>query len=236
MSYVVVTSQNDGNLTSVANKSEIRQPLLSHFLVVDPHPLFTDALSSLLWQCGALSVRAVVEHTEIIRIARRRPGTFILFNASTPGSKGVFGLEKVIEKVNAKSVIVILEQEDIALENFCRERGVGGIVSKLHSPKQIKEVVKAVMAGKTDAAQVNKPLVDEENDRVQLYYKISKLSPKETQVFAHLKEGRLNKQIAYDLDLSEATVKYHVGNILRKLSCHSRTQAAVIANRHAIFS
>ena len=210
--------------------------LNTHFLVADPHPLFTDALSSLLWQCGAQSVRCVVEYPDVIKLAKKRPGTIVLFNMSTPGSKGVFGLDRILRKINPRSVIVILGQEDIALENFCVERGIGGFITKSYRPEQIKDVVTAVMLGEAAELPAVNCLNQEEDDRVRLYNKISTLSPKETLVFTHLKEGRLNKQIAYELELSEATIKYHVGNILRKLSCHSRTQAAVIANRHVFFS
>ena len=210
--------------------------LNTHFLMVEPHPLFAQALSSLLWQCGAQSVRCVVEHTEVIERAKGQPGLVVLFNMSTPGSKGVFGLDRILGKVNNKSVIAILEHEDIALENFCIERNVGGIISKFHTLEQIRSVVTAVMLGQAVDLPLINPVDEGEGDRARLYHQILTLSPKEAQVFSHLKEGRLNKQIAYELELSEATIKYHVGNILRKLRCHSRTQAAVIANRHAIFS
>ena len=150
----------------------------------------------------------------------------------TPGSKGVLGLDRILRNFKAKSVIVVLEHEDIALENFCLERGVAGIISMLHTPEQIKAVVTAVMLGEANDLNPKLPLNGEEGDRARLYRRISTLSPKETQVFYHLRQGCLNKQIAHELELSEATVKYHVGNILRKLKCHSRTQAAVIANRH----
>jgi DNA-binding NarL/FixJ family response regulator len=210
--------------------------LNSHFLIIDPHPLFSQALTSLLGQCGAQSVRNVVKYTDVIKLAKIRPGTVIFFNMSTPGSKGALGLDRILEKVSVKSVIAVLEHEDIALENLCIERGIGGIISKLHSPDQIKEVVSAVMLGKAVELPLINLLSEEQGARARLYKQVSTLSPKEVLVFSHLKEGSLNKQIAFELELSEATIKYHVGNILRKLKCHSRTQAAVIANRHVFFS
>lgn len=225
-----------GDTSASINDEDKSIELSTHFLVADPHPLFSDALISLLWQCGAHSVRSVVEYTDVIRLAKTRPGTIVLFNMSTPGSKGAFGLDKILGKVIAGSVIAILDYEDIALENFCIERGIGGIIAKSYTLEKIKDVVTAVMLGRKDDLPQIATLNDEEGNRARLYNQISTLSPKETLVFTHLKEGRLNKQIAYELELSEATIKYHVGNILRKLSCHSRTEAAVIANRHGLFS
>ena len=204
----------------------------SHFLIADPHPLFAQALCSLLRKCGAQNVQCVDDYGDIVRLAKVQPGTILIFNMSTPGSKGVLGLDRILRNVKAKSVIVVLEHEDIALENFCIERGVAGIISMLHTSEQITDVVTAVMLGEVHNFSRISPLNEDEGDRAQLYQQISTLSPKETLVFTHLREGCLNKQIAHRLELSEATIKYHVGNILRKLKCHSRTQAAVIANRH----
>jgi len=204
----------------------------SHFLVADPHPLFAQALCSLLRKCGAQNVQCVDDYADIVRLAKIQPATILIFNMTTPGSKGVLGLDKILRNFKAKSVIVVLEHEDIALENFCLERGVGGIISMLHTPDQIRDVVTAVMLGEVNNLDPKRPVNERDIDRAQLYRQISTLSPKETLVFTHLREGCLNKQIAHRLDLSEATIKYHVGNILRKLECHSRTQAAVIANRH----
>jgi len=212
------------------------EALNTHFLIADPHPLFAHALSALLWQCGAQSVCTVVEHTDIIKMAKIQPGTLILFNLSTPGSKGVLGLDRILGKVNRKTVIVVLECEDLALENFCIERGVAAIISKFHALSQIKDVIKAVMQGQADDLPPINLLDEEGGERTRLYKQITTLTQKETQIFALLKEGQLNKQIAYALEISEATIKYHMSNILRKLNCHSRTQAAVIANRHVFFS
>ncbi len=85
------------------------------FLIVDPHPLFVDALSSLLWQCGAKSVRSIVEYSEVIRLNKIQPEAVILSNISEPRLKSAFGLNKILGCVNAKFVIAILENEDIAL-------------------------------------------------------------------------------------------------------------------------
>ena len=72
----------------------------------------------------------------------------------------------------------------------------------------------------------NGPSDDEATDLAE---KIGQLTPQQLRVLNMLTEGKLNKQIAYELDVTEATVKAHVSAILRKLSVHSRTQAVIIA-------
>lgn len=141
----------------------------------------------------------------------------------------------MLGKVDAKSVIIMLERRDPVLENFCIACRIAAIVSKLHILEQIRNVVKSVMIGES----INMPLINslnqENGERMRLYKQISALSPKETQVFEHVKEGHLNKQIAHELKISEATIKYHVGNILCKLDCQNRTRVAVIVNKPALF-
>jgi len=228
---MTINVKTNGSLLPLENE-EVGIVFNSHFLIADPHPLFAQALCSLLRTCGAQNVRCVDDYADIVSLARIQPETILIFNINTPESKGILGLDRILRDLKAKSVIVVLDREDIALENFCRERGVAGIISMLQTPEQIRNVVTSVMLGEVHDISRISPLNDDDNDRAELYRQISTLSPKESLVFTHLREGCLNKQIAHELELSEATIKYHVGNILRKLNCHSRTQAAVMANRH----
>ncbi len=122
------------------------------------------------------------------------------------------------------------------LESLCSERGIGGIISKQNNFKQIIRVVSTVIQGIShNLIQVDK-LNGEESKRANLHNQMATFTPKEIQVFAHIGKGYLNKQIAHELEISEATIKFHVGNIFRKLGCQNRTQVAVIANRHVFFS
>jgi len=69
------------------------------------------------------------------------------------------------------------------------------------------------------------------NEDAALAARLSNLTPQQLRVLSMVSEGKLNKQIAYDLEISEATVKSHVSAILQKLGVNSRTQAVILANR-----
>jgi len=69
------------------------------------------------------------------------------------------------------------------------------------------------------------------DEEARLAKAISSLTPQQFRVMSMLTQGLLNKQIAYDLEVSEATIKAHVTAILRKLGVNSRTQAVIVCQR-----
>jgi DNA-binding NarL/FixJ family response regulator len=71
------------------------------------------------------------------------------------------------------------------------------------------------------------PPADERSDRTELMARLARLTPQQLRVLQMLKQGLLNKQIAYELQVGETTVKAHVSEILRKLNVYSRTQAVI---------
>ena len=77
-------------------------------------------------------------------------------------------------------------------------------------------------------------LPDTASEDAALAARLANLTPQQLRVLTMVSEGKLNKQIAYDLDISEATVKSHVSAILQKLGVNSRTQAVIVANRLAV--
>ena len=109
--------------------------------------------------------------------------------------------------------------------------GASGFVPKSQPVEQIRTAVQAVLAGdiwtppEIDISDVNNS-ADEE-----LIARLAKLTPQQVRVLMMLAEGLLNKQIAYELGVSEATIKAHVSAILQKLGVDSRTQAVIAMNR-----
>ena len=92
------------------------------------------------------------------------------------------------------------------------------------------EAVQAALAGDAwipDDVNLEGPVLDDKEAKIAAG--IASLTPQQFRVLAMLMQGLLNKQIAYELDVSEATVKAHVTAILRKLKVHSRTQAVIAA-------
>jgi DNA-binding NarL/FixJ family response regulator len=112
--------------------------------------------------------------------------------------------------------------------------GALGFISKSAELEEIFTAIGRVLGGDTylpAAAATCKPVhagVDEHAAS------IATLTPHQFRVFTLLREGLLNKQIAYELGVSEATIKAHVTSILRKLGVNNRTQAVILADRLAL--
>jgi DNA-binding NarL/FixJ family response regulator len=103
-------------------------------------------------------------------------------------------------------------------------------ISKLKSTytDALQEAIAALLRGDLPPAE---PTAPEETDDRDLYQRLASLSPQQLRVLAMIGEGKLNKQICFELGIAEQTVKAHASQIFRKLGVVSRTQAALIMNR-----
>jgi DNA-binding NarL/FixJ family response regulator len=108
--------------------------------------------------------------------------------------------------------------------------GAAGFIPKSAPMADIRSAVRALLAGDRWLPEM-KNLPETTKEDAALAMKLSNLTPQQIRVLTMVSEGKLNKQIAYDLDISEATVKSHVSAILQKLGVNSRTQAVILANR-----
>ena len=111
--------------------------------------------------------------------------------------------------------------------------GASGFIPKSAPLEVISEAISAVLEGEEWLPQEISDSLDDlvtEEDQ-QIAAALASLTPQQFRVLTMLTEGLLNKQIAYELGVSEATIKAHVTAILRKLGVHSRTQAVIAAQR-----
>ncbi|MBO6510982.1 MAG: response regulator transcription factor, partial [Roseibium sp.] len=126
-------------------------------------------------------------------------------------------------------VVVVSANEDPQAIRRAIEFGASGFIPKSHGIEVIKEALGEVMAGNMwTPPDVDLSADDGSGDLVQ---RLATLTPQQVRVLMMLSEGLLNKQIAYELSVSEATVKAHVSAILQKLGVESRTQAVIAASK-----
>lgn len=206
---------------------------LMQFIIADDHPLFRgalrQALSSLPEEAEILEVgdfdaakKLVVERDDI---------DLLLLDLTMPGGTGLSGLVTLKALQPALPVIIVSGTDDAATIRHAVELGASGFISKSASMETIGEAVHAVIAGDIwtpsdiDLDQAHDPEIE------ALINKIRTLTPQQTRVLTMLAEGLLNKQIAYELNVSEATVKAHVSAVLQKLGVDSRTQAVILLSR-----
>ncbi len=205
-----------------------------HILIADDHPLFRDALKRAVQQCVPEAALFEAEDVAgLLKLIETHPHTdLLLMDLNMPGAQGFSALVHVRAMWPTLPVLVVSAQEDPALMRRAVGHGASGFIPKSSSIARIGEAIRAVLDGDSwlppgvDAASST---LDPEEQR--LAARIADLTPQQYRVLGMLCQGLLNKQIAYELDVSEATIKAHMTAVLRKLGAHSRTQAALLAGR-----
>ncbi|MDX8435931.1 response regulator transcription factor [Mesorhizobium sp. M4B.F.Ca.ET.215.01.1.1] len=203
------------------------------FVIADDHPLFRGALKAALVGVGDVaaiheagdfeSAKALVVANEDIDL--------VLLDLSMPGASGLSGLISLRGVHPAVPLIVVSAHDDPVTIRRALDLGASGFISKSASMEEIRRAVQAVLAGDI-AAPVGIDLgVERDPEISDLIKRLQALTPQQTRVLGMLAEGLLNKQIAYELGVSEATIKAHVSAILQKLGVDSRTQAVIQLSR-----
>lgn len=200
-------------------------------LVADDHPLFRAALVGALAgvRPDARPVEADCFHALDVAAAENPDAELALLDLNMPGARGFSSLVFMRAQYPAIPVIVVSASEDANTVRRARDFGAAGFIPKSSPMKTITEAIAAVNAGD----EWFPPSLNEADDHsgAELSERLSTLTPQQFRVLLMLADGKLNKQIAYDLNVSEATVKAHMTAILRKLGIYSRTQAALIAQQ-----
>jgi DNA-binding NarL/FixJ family response regulator len=128
-------------------------------------------------------------------------------------------------------VVIVSASDDAATIRQCLDCGASGFIPKSQPVEKIREAIHKVIGGEiwlpTDVDLNNLP----SGESAELVSRLSTLTPQQVRVLMMLGEGLLNKQIAFKLGVSEATIKAHVSAILQKLGVDSRTQAVIAINK-----
>lgn len=194
-------------------------------LIVDDHPLFRDALETALHE--AFGEDAATTHAKDLASASealsKDKHDLILLDLNLPDVEGFDGLANLKAKYPACPIVIVSATESSEAFNRAQTLGAAG-----YMPKSLGlEEMAAVMVTVTDGGTWFPPTSDADtnNDKSELANRVASLTPAQQRVLAGLSEGLLNKQIAYDMGISIATVKAHMTAIFRKLGANNRTQA-----------
>ncbi|SER34069.1 two component transcriptional regulator, LuxR family [Pseudomonas sp. NFACC02] len=200
-------------------------------LIADDHPLFRSALHQAL-TLGLGPEARLVEAESIAdleaRLTEKSDWDLVLLDLNMPGAYGFSGLVLLRGQYPQVPVVMVSAQEEAAVVVKSKEFGASGFIPKSSSLETIQQAVRTVLDGDVWwPAQVN------ENVSVSAEAKaasegLASLTPQQFRVLTMVCEGLLNKQIAYELSVSEATIKAHVTAIFRKLNVRTRTQAALL--------
>ncbi|MBF6624639.1 MAG: response regulator transcription factor [Pseudomonas stutzeri] len=200
-------------------------------LIADDHPLFRSALQqALTLGLGSevrLSEAASIAELETL-LSRSSDWDLVLLDLNMPGAYGFSGLVLLRGQYPQLPVVMISAQEDAAVVARSREFGASGFIPKSSSLETIQEAVRAVLDGDAWWPSNIQDVGHVSPEAKAASEGLASLTPQQFRVLTMVCDGLLNKQIAYELSVSEATIKAHVTAIFRKLGVRTRTQAALL--------
>jgi DNA-binding NarL/FixJ family response regulator len=201
-------------------------------IVADDHPLFRTALREALKPVlpGARVIEADSFPALQSAMQANAAPDMVLLDLNMPGVRGFSSLLYLRSEYPNVPVVVVSGYEEPALIQRVLSFGAVGFIPKTASLETMGEAVRTALSGKVWTPP-EVPKVQEDTADAERAAKVASLSPQQLRVLLMLADGRLNKQIAHELSITEATVKAHMTVILRKLGLARRTQAAVLAQR-----
>ena len=207
-------------------------------IVADDHPLFREALKAAVArrEPGTGFVEADSVAALLAAIEAEPDADLLLLDLNMPGAQGFSALAHVRGTRPGLPVAIVSADDDPHTIAAALRYGAQGFIPKSTEAAQIGKAIEAVLAGEIYTPPGFHPPREtraNDDDDLEIARRIADLTPQQFRVLGALCSGQLNKQIAYDLDVSEATVKAHVTAILRKLHVSTRTQAVLAAGRLA---
>ncbi len=201
------------------------------FVIADDHPLFRGALIQATEKIAKKLdiIEAATFEETVAAVLAQNDTDLVLLDLSMPGVQGFSGLLYLRAQFPGVPVVVVSATEEAAIIRRSLDFGASGYIPKSVGAEQMRAAIRAVL----DGAVWTPPDLDlehaDDGEAAHMAARLSTLTPQQVRVLMMLNRGLLNKQIAYELEVSEATVKAHVSAILQKLGVDSRTQAVIAA-------
>jgi DNA-binding NarL/FixJ family response regulator len=209
----------------------LNEALQYRLVIADDHPLFRgamrEAVSGLLERVDIAEAGTFDEVVELLE--RGGEVDLVLLDLAMPGVRGFSGLMYMRAQYPGVPVIVVSANDDPAAIRRCMEFGASGFIPKTLGVDVMRAAISRILGGGVWTPPDVDLTAGSDTEAAELMARMATLTPQQVRVLMMLSEGLLNKQIAYQLGVSEATVKAHVSAILQKLGVESRTQAVIAA-------
>jgi DNA-binding NarL/FixJ family response regulator len=206
---------------------------ITRILIADDHPLVRGALRQAV--ANAVAGADIVECGSLDDVTKSLNANsdvdLVLLDLAMPGVRGFSGLMVLRAQYPGVPVVVVSGKEERSVIRLCIDFGSSGFIPKSTDMETMQNAIRTVLSGDVWVPadiDLSGPV---DRDAVESVRRLASLTPQQVRVLMMLSEGLLNKQIAYELSVSEATVKAHVSAILQKLGVESRTQAVIAAAR-----
>ena len=195
-------------------------------IIADDHPLFRNALFQSVHMAisGANLIEADSLNALLTVLSKEQEPDLLLLDLKMPGTNGLSGLIQLRAEYPDLPIVVISASEEPSVVTQVRSHGAFGFIPKSSDMRELIKALTQVLNGERFFPEY--ATTHQKND--ELTEKIAALTPQQYRVLTMLSDGLLNKQIAYELNVSEATIKAHMTAIFRKLNVKNRTQAVIL--------
>ena len=211
----------------------VSETQLHRLVIADDHPLFRGALrEAVSGVLGRAEIGEAATFEEVTGLLERGGEVdLILLDLRMPGVRGFSGLMYLRAQYPSVPVVIVSANDDPAVIRRCMEFGASGFFPKTLGADALRAALTHVLQGELWTPPDVDFARDADAESAAMIARLASLTPQQVRVLMMLSDGLLNKQIAYQLGVSEATVKAHVSAILQKLGVDSRTQAVIAAGR-----
>jgi len=200
-------------------------------IIADDHPLFRGALREAV--AGLFARVEIAEAGSFEEVAKLLDldgeVDLVLLDLAMPGVRGFSGLVYLRAQHPSVPIVVVSANDDPTVIRRCIGLGASGFIPKTLHVEEMRLAIEGVLEGRVWIPPDVDMVTVTDADMDGLLVRLTSLTPQQVRVLMMLSDGLLNKQIAYELNVSEATVKAHVSAVLQKLGVESRTQAVIVA-------
>ena len=203
-------------------------------IVADDHPLFRTAIKEALQASQGETTFLEANSFESLQelVSKNQDVDLVLLDLHMPGVSGFAGLVYLCKRYPSVPVVIISANEDPMVIQRALDHGAAGFIPKSSNIKTITSAIGDILMGEIWAPVSKQSNLPGSNvSELELAERMSQLTPQQFRVLMSVSQGLLNKQIAFDMGISEATVKAHVTAIMNKLGVTNRTQAVMAANK-----
>ncbi len=202
-------------------------------IIADDHPLFRVALAQALQQLLGAQAQLLQAQTmqQLWPLLRQHPTTdLILLDLKLPDAEGFTGLTALRAEYPDITVLMISAIEDPAVIKQALQLGATGYVTKSAPLDVLQHAIDTVLSGESFVPADLSNAVAQAQDLIDADFaqRLAQLTPQQLRVLKMIADGLLNKQIAFEMNVQETTVKQHVSAILRKLNVNNRTLAGIL--------
>jgi len=207
---------------------------MTRILVADDHPLFREALSGALGpyfenaqilEAGSLDAAlAILNEYDGIEL--------VLLDLNMPGGEYFNGIITLREQHPNIPIGVVSGSDTVEVVAQVMSLGAQGFIPKVSATREMAQAIVDIIAGKKWLPEGMEEELEKVDDELKLLLqRFRELTPKQIQVLSFLRAGLMNKQIAHEMNVTEATIKAHISAILRKLEINTRTQAVLLMDK-----